>query len=240
VVILSDKKTNEQNKELQSLRKEKSELFKEAKRDYYQEMISQWRKLSAYFIIGMGILSFIVFLVVYSIPMPSPDTVLIERSRIEGIADVIFTVTIAVNGIMIGIVPLCCFFFIREVREEENMYKRDWKEERNKGKGDRLELINRKYWLLSVIGNNLISGVLTYTKTFVSWSITLLFASIAVYFSMATLGLDLFFITINLIIFSIIFFGILPVINISLYRPYLRPVKYIYVEKEFVTFEPKN
>lgn len=236
---LPEKKTDEENKELQELKKEVSDLLKDAQRDYYKEMRWIWIKL----ILAVIVVSLITFFagLVYSLIVPPTSTTpTVDLSKLEGMVNVVFVATTTISGVMIGFVPVCGFFFIGESRQRQDSYERDWEKEKEKSKGEKLDLINKYYSLSNIIEQNLKSGVLKYVKTYTIFSIFLQFMSIFSYYAMTIFQILPIFAIINFNIFTLIFFGLVPLVQVALYQPYLRPVRYLMIEKEVIRFEPED
>ncbi len=90
---------------------------------------------------------------------------------------------------MIGFVPVCSFFFLREAREREHEVGQSWEEERSESKGEKLNLIDTHFRLWLTLSHNLKSGVLNYTRSYIVISITLLLLLIVSY--VFAIGLEL-------------------------------------------------
>lgn len=236
---LPEKQIDEENKEIETLEKEISDLLEQTKTNIHRQMLKIWAigvlvVLGGFFLaalVGWGFSHFV------ALPTPSPDTFL---SKIEEITPALFTATATINGLIIGFVPLCSFFFLRGVSETEHEFRQEWEERRKESKGEKQELIDKHYKLLSIVGNNLRSGVLTYTRTYI---VTSIFLQIYLVFLFVTLSVNQatsLYILIDAFFMTIIFVGMVPIINIALYKPALRPIRYFIVAGEVTRFEPER
>jgi hypothetical protein len=71
-------------------------------------------------------------------------------------------------------------------------------------------------------------------------SIFLQFLSLFSYFVMTAFQILPVFAIIDIDIFAFAFFGLFPLVQVALYQPYLRPVRYVMIEKQFIRFEPED
>jgi len=232
---MSENQDDNENKELGKLRKEISELRERTYADIYREMIKYWI-MGILLIIGGGFLGFLA-IGIASRFITLPEFA-VDLSKIGEIASDIFTVTIAVGGVAIGFVPLCSFFFLREIREHQNELEQDLEKQKKKSKGEKRKLIEtiNTHWF--VIWNNLRSGILRYTRTFLLVSIFLQLILMEFYVVTTLQEMAPVYIIVDFIVLMIIITGLFPLINVALYQPALRPAKIIVVEKEFVGFLP--
>ena len=220
---------DKENEELRRLREGISELEKDVNINYYWEMLKVW-------LISIAIVSGItglVFIVIFfaRIPKPLPSEI-IDPAKVEDISKVIFTATITVNGIVMGFVPLTSFFFAREIAEHQHGLLELWETENKESEGEKLNLIRYYYNLLLASMNNLRSGVLRYARTYIIISVFLLLFLMTSYVVWVIQELVPLFLLVDIIFLAITFQGILPVINIALYQPVLRFVRYDIMEKK--------
>ena len=227
VTVLSKKQTNEENKELEKLRKDIHELRENANTNYHWELLKQWITMIGLLVVVYVIVSITAVIVGRFMTLPEP----IELSKIEGISSVIFQAIITINGLIIGFVPLISFFFAREVRERERGCKQDWKEEKEKYKEEKQRLINEYYTCLIMLWHNVRSGVLRYTQTYVLTSVFLQSMLVSIYVGTMVSGIASLCILISSCVMFVVITGLFPIINIALYEPALRFVGYIIPEK---------
>jgi len=244
-MMLSKKRVDEENEELGKLREEISEWQKlaDASKNYYREMIKCWIIGIAIILVTIIVAILLGFLISGMLPYSMPES---ERNRIlfeiKNMVPFIFSATLTANGVIIGFVPACSFFFLREIREDQHELEHEWKEEKKtkEDEGERWDLISTIYALRSVILHNLRSGVKKYTRTYVFVSIFLQVYTVFFYATMSVYGMAPLFIMIEIIFLMVIFFGLLPVIYIALYQPALRLVRIGIVEKEFIGIVPED
>ena len=235
MIALLQNKTNEENKELEKLRKDVVELQKSAERNWHWLLLKYWLIQILYlgFVpIGLLVIGIIAHFVTLPITLPSP----IEPSRIEAIAIVVFNATVTINALFIGFVPLISFFFVREIREREHGLEQNWEKELKEIKGEKLKLTNAYYNLFLMTMHNIRSGVLRYTRTYVTISVFLQF--ILIFFYILTIGYEIAGLCIMIIvsILYIIVAGLLPLVGLALYEPALKFVRYI-VGEEVIRIE---
>jgi len=232
-MMLSKKRADEENEELGKLREEISEFQKLADKNYYQEMIKYW-------IFGMLIIlgtALVVWIFSHFVTLPQSS---IEPSKIEELAPVIFNATVTVNGVIIGFVPVCSFFFSREIRENQHEVIQEWEQKKKESEGERQNLINISYSFQFTAWHNLRSGVLKYTRTYVGTSIFLQVYLVILYAVMSADKMVPFYLFFNIVFLTIIFVGLFPLINVALYKPALRVVRIGIVEKEFIGIVPED
>ena len=234
---MSKRQTNEENKELEMLRKEILELRERVYKNFCREMLKYWG-IHILFIVGGIFLAFLAIGIASRfITLPHPD---VDLSKVGEIASNIFTVSVAVGGVIIGFVPLCSFFYLREIGESRHELEQDLEKQKKKSKGEKRKLIETidTYWF--VVWNNLRSGILGYTKTYLSVSIFLQIILMEFYVMAIVQEIAPLYIIADFIALMIIITGIFPLINVALYHPPLRPVRVIVVEREFTRFVPND
>jgi len=153
VISLPKKQTNEENKELEKLRKDIIELRENVEKNYHWELLKEWLILIGVWW-GFSFVAVLLFSLIVnfaSITLPEP----IEPQKLLEIAPVVFTATITINGLIIGFVPLISFFFIREIRERERDLDQYWEEDKKEVKDEKLKLTNAYYNLLLMLGHNI-------------------------------------------------------------------------------------
>lgn len=231
MVSLNDKK-DEKSREMEELRKDIQDLQEEAKRDYYGEMISIWKRAVA-MLNGIPLLAFLLLVLIsYFSPLPK---IPVDFTKLAKVASDIFVATITINGVLTGVVPIISFFFISEIKEHYHEIKEDLEKDRTEDPDEKQRLTRSKDNLYYVVTNNLRSSILKYAKTYITSSILfevfliLTYALIAEYEIMS--GLYIIF---DIAVLSSLVFGIFPIIEIALFRPTLRLVQYI-IPKKIVT-----
>lgn len=234
---MSKKQDEAENKELGKLKKEISELRERAYENIYREMIKYW-------VIGISITMgsillgfFIIGIFSRFITFPQLD---VDLSKFGEIAPDIFTVTIAVSGVITGFVPLCSFFFLQESREHQKELEQDYEQQKKTSKGEKLKLIETIDYIWFVIWHNLRSGILKYTRTFVLFSIFLQLMLMEFYVITTVQEITPLYIIADFIVLMLIITGLFPLINVALYRPALRPVDVMVVERVVTRFVPED
>ena len=237
MVSLSEKK-DEKSRETEELRKDIRDLQEEAKRDYYGEMISSWKRAVAILIVIPLLVILLLVLISYFFPLPK---IPVDFTKQAKVASDIFVATITINGVLTGVVPIISFFFISEIKEHYHEIKEDLEKDRTEDSDEKQKLTRSKDTLLYVVTNNLRSGILKYAKTYITTSIlfqVILIATYAVIAEYETMsGLYIFF---DISVLNSLVFGIIPIIDIALFRPALRLVQYIIPKKIVTSIESED
>jgi len=239
VVNLTNDKKSKGTDELEKLQKEIPHLEEIADKNYHHELLKIWGKI-------IGILTVSLFIgMALSLPLSnyiSIPPITVERSKIEDIAKTIFTATVTISGLIIGFLPVVTFFFVRELKEEQQFIEREWTKKIEKYEGEKennLNTINTYYGLHLMLYKNLRSGTLNYLKTYLIISLFLLFYLPMLYFNMILTDLATLFILINTIFSIIALTGIFPIVQFALTEPTYRIVAYVVPEKVIKRIEPK-
>ena len=228
---MSKQRTDEKAKEIEEMRKKIPELEESAFKNYHWVLLKIWLKMIA--MIGFGL--FLGILAITFIPFP-PVTP-IEPSKIEEMARVLLAPSITMNGLFITFVPIISFFYIEEIKEQQKTILDLWTEQEKKlEREDDLEVVNRFYGLDHILRHNIRSGVLKYTKTYITISLFSLFFILQLYILLS----PALFILVDTTLLLIIFTGIFPIISIALYKPALRLVKYVIPDKIVTRIEPEE
>ena len=228
---MSKQRTKDKAEEIEEMKKKLPELEESAFKNYHRVLLKIWLKMIA--LIGFGL--FLGLLV--SIFVPFPPATPLDPSEIEEMARALLAPSITMNGLFITFVPIISFFFIEEVKEHQKVILELWTEHEKKFEREEdLEVVNRFYGLEHILGHNMRSGVLRYTRTYLIISLFSLFFILQLYIILSPALFMLFDTTLLLIIFT----GIFPIISIALYKPALRLVKYVIPEKIVARIEPEE
>lgn len=238
VIALSKGQNPEDDEEIEKLKKDIIEFGKDANANYHRLLLKKWVITFAFVVIGFVVGGVILYFTPVQNVLPNVPP--IESTRIEEISKVIFNATVTINGLIIGFVPLISFFFVKEIREHENILKQFRNEEQKEAKGKKLILIKTFYNLVLMTGQNMRSGVLRYTQTYVFVTIMLQVYLVMSYAGLVGLELSGLFLFIDLIFLSVVVTGLSPVISLALYQPSFKLVKYIIPQKEIWKIEPEK
>jgi hypothetical protein len=237
VINLSKKRSENENAELEKLKKEIIDLRRDAEKNYHRMFLKYWGIMVVIATIFPLIFGIIFGVLAQNGALALPA--LIDSSEIAEIAPVIFTATITVNGLIIGFSPLVSIFFTGQIREREEDLERDWKSEKKKLKGAKLKLNQIYNTLIFMLLHNVKSGVLKYTETYIAISIMTQVGLILGYILTAGNNLLPLGFSIDFFCLSVVIFGLLPLLGIAFYLPSLKFVRYLVVEKEILRIEPE-
>jgi len=244
VIDLSDNK-DKVNDELKKLQKEIPQLEENADKNYHHELLKIWAKTIGLVLIGLLIGAILAWLFHDYLPVPY---IAVDSSKFEETAKTIFTSTVTLSGLIIGFLPVVSFFFVREIKEEQQSIKREWNKqveeyrdrEESENKENNLNIINTYYVLLLMLYKNIRSGVLNYLKTYLLISLFLLFYLLMFFTEMILINLTVLFILIDTMFSVIILTGIVPIVWLALAEPTYRIVRYVVPEKIIKVIEPES
>ena len=250
MINLSEDETKKESKlkRLQEKIQEKTREIKELKKlvntNYHHVLLKIWGKAIIILFLFVGV-AFIMAYLAYLSYIPAPQ-ITIEKSKIEDIAKTVFTATMTLNGLIIGFLPVVVFFYVKEIKEEQQFIEREKVEEieecevleDSKNRGRYIQVFDWYYTLLSTFKQNLRSGVLNYLKTYLFVSLLLLFYLLLLYNYMILNNLAPLFMLIDVIFLMISLTGIFPIVYIALTAPTYRIVRYIVPEKIIEAVEP--
>jgi len=230
VIALSKGQNPEEDEEIEKLKKDIIEFGKNANTNYHRLLLKQWAITFGFVIIGIVVS--VVASYFTSVHNVLPNIPLIESTKIEEISIVIFNATVTINGLIIGFVPLISFFFVKEIREHENTLKKYHDEETKEATGKKLKLIKTFYNLILMTGQNMRSGILRYTKTYVFVAIVLQVYLVIAYAILTGYELSGLFLFVDLMFLCVVVTGLSPVISVGLHQPTVKLVKHVITEKE--------
>ena len=203
------------------MKKEIPELEEIAFKNYHRALLKKWLLLITLIPIGV-ILGIVVFHFISVHVSP------LEPSKIEEIAKTLVAPSVTVNGLFIAFVPVISFFYIEEIKEKQKDVKEELQEEKKRFKeNEDLKTIDYVYGLASTLWHNIRSGVLKYTRTYLSVSILSLFYLVIFYVVLS----PTIFILADVCLLVIILTGVFPIIDIALYKPALKLATYVIPEK---------
>lgn len=228
---MSRQRTKGKTEEIEEMKKKLPELEESAFKNYHWVLLRIW-------LIMIALIGFVLLLgLLMDIFVHFPPVTPLDPSEIEEMARVLLAPSITMNGLFITFVPIISFFFIEEVKEHQKIILELWTEQEKRfERGEDLEVVNRFYGLEHILGHNIRSGVLRYTRTYLIISLFSLFFILQLYILLSPALFILFDTTLLLIIFT----GIFPIISIALYKPALRLVKYVIPEKIVTRIEPEE
>ena len=235
MIALSKGQNPEDDEEINKLKKDIIEFGKNANTNYHKLLLKKWAITFGFIIIG--IVFGVVLFYFTSVHNVLPNIPPIESTKIEEISTVIFNATITINGLIIGFIPLISFFFVKEIREHENVLKQFRNKEQKEAKGKKLKLIKTFYNLVLMTGQNMRSGVLRYTQTYVFVTIMLQVYLVIAYAGLTGRELSGLFLIIDFIFLSVVVTGLNPIISLALNQPSFKLVKYIIPQKEVWNIE---
>ena len=120
---MSEKKANEENKEIEEMRNIIPELRKLAFKNFHWVLLKKWLLSIGFILVGV-VLGIVVFHFV-SLPI-SP----LEPSKIEEIAKAVIAPSVTVNGLFVAFVPVISFFYIEEIKEKQKEVKEVFQEKK--------------------------------------------------------------------------------------------------------------
>jgi len=172
---LSEKKADEKKKEIEEMKKKIPELEELAFKNYHWVLLKAW--LLFIILIPIGVILGIAVFNFFPVDI-SP----LEPSKIEEIAKTLVAPSITMNGLFIAFVPVISFFYIEEIKEKQKDVKEELQEEKKRFKeNEDLKTIYYVYDLAFTGWHNVRSGVLKYTRTYLSVSILSLFYLVIFY-----------------------------------------------------------
>lgn len=218
---MSEKKADEKKKEIEEMKKKIPELEEIAFKNYHWVLLKAWLLFIILIPIGL-ILGIVVF---HFIPV---DISPLEPSKIEEIAKTLIAPSVTMNGLFIAFVPVISFFYIEEIKENQKDVKEGLQEEKKRFKeNEDLKTIDYFFDLAFTLWHNIRSGVLKYTRTYLSVSILSLFYLVIFYVALS----PIIFMLADACLLIIILTGVFPIINFALYKPTLKLRTYFIPER---------
>jgi hypothetical protein len=219
---MSEKDADKKNKEIEEMKEETPRLKEIAFKNYYRLLLKEWLMPIGVFVSGI-----ILGLILYYFIVPKalfPFNTL----KAEEIARNILAPSVTMNGLFITFVPVISFFYIQEIKEQKEQIKEEQREkEREFERKEDLKVVNSSFNLAYVFWNNVKSGILKYLKIYLIISIISLFMLVYVY----VLVDSFLFILVDTFLQFTVFTGIFPIINMALYRPSIKLVRYVIPER---------
>ena len=228
---MSKKNSSQFTREIKQIKSSVLELRKDADTNYHWILLKRWI-LS----IGVVIVGLILGLVVGHFG-PSSQIQITNEVAVRNMSPVIFDATITVCGLMIGFVPVISIFFVGEIRKFYREVVEETAEIKKKSKGDELKLVNSYLNLSNMTVQNIISGILKYTRDFVAVSVFLFLFLILGYMYLIGHGLEGVSLFVDFIVLVIVITGIFPIVATALYQPTLKLVRYVIPKEEIWKIE---
>lgn len=210
------KRTKPEDEELQQLRDEVKEAEKWATEDYYRKLLLSWAYVPLAFLVGLGTSGLILWsfpTLLDSLPVTSLSSV-----EIRQMISTYFGAIVTVNGIVMSLVPVSSFFFLKELRFHEQGLESHRMEKKENSKGEKRQLIIKLNNLSFVSSQNLRRAVLKYTQTYLVTAVLLQIVVVSFYLSLLTSSIGVF-VLISFLALVTTCTGMLPVVRIAMYQP---------------------
>lgn len=213
---MSDKKDTEsfiqeKKRKLEFMERVKPEIEEWASVNYHRKFLKQWLYCITCIAIGVSL----AFVLLNVLPLHVEPLTALE---IESAARTIFAPSITMNGLFITFVPVISFFYMAEIKEEqgrnEEAFRGDTKEFT---KEEDLKVVRAVLSLVHAFWHNFRAGVLSYTRSYLIVSLLSLFALLILYIGLSPAQ----FVLADILLLMTILTGILPIINVALYKPVL-------------------